>query len=433
MKKVIIFLALVALSGLVLPKFIGSVVETEHQNIIDKMKGNPSFSMSKKSFERHWFGGEAITEMTIHLQGTELEDFVFTINESLSFGPFIFADDGFHFALSYSTAKFNFEQSEIIDEEIVAFIREHIHVTELMTLSKDFVSRIVIDEISKEVDGNSLVSQQAVGEFTLSDKKRLVASFNWGGLTIKGSSENVEVGAVSMDMDQELISGDFYSLDAISEGDFNVKVASVNVSTPKNGAGSIEVLAIKNVLMSGVAAVKNKELMDMTLIYRADEVTSAGQTFKQPNIEISIDNLDVQAMQDLNALLSTASNAVDEAFFEQHEQEIFALVNKFLAKEPVVQLKDVSVITADGKIESTMKMTLNKDKFDMKNPMSVMAALNATAHAQGPEAFFAKLGLVQMINMYVEQGLLLRKAPNLETSVDFKEGKLTVNGKVFPM
>ncbi len=433
MKKIITFLVVLAFAGLVLPKFIGSVVETEHQGMLNKMKGNPAFTITKQTFEGGWFTGKAVTKMAVHLQGTDFSDVEFTIEEDLSFGPFIFAQDGFHFALSHSTGNFVFTESEIIDEEIADFIRENIHVSGLLTFSKNVISRMVIDEISKEVDGNNLLSKQVIAEFTLIDEKKLLATLNWGGLVVNGTEQNLKIGKVSMDMDQELISGSFYSVDALSVGDFNFTVDSVNIATADNGAGSVEVLDIKEVLVSGVASVQDESLMDMTLVYRAGEVTSAGQTFKNPNLEVAINNIDIESMKKLNTLLSNVTTAVDENYFAQHQQELLALANEFLAKEPVIEIKDLSVETTDGKIESAVKVTLDKDKFDATNPMSAMAALNANAKAEGPEAFFTKMGLGQMINMYVEQGLLLRNTPNLATKIEFVQGKLTVNGKVIPI
>ena len=135
MKKLFIIILLLITSGLIAPKFIGSVVETEHQAGVDKLNENPAITINSTTFDGEWFGGKAITEMTILLQDEEIEDITIIVEENLSFGPVIFTDEGLEFALSYSQANINFKEL-LIDEEIETFINNKIHLSGLLTFSK---------------------------------------------------------------------------------------------------------------------------------------------------------------------------------------------------------------------------------------------------------------------------------------------------------
>ncbi|MCW8833766.1 MAG: YdgA family protein, partial [Colwellia sp.] len=67
------------------------------------------------------------------------------------------------------------------------------------------------------------------------------------------------------------------------------------------------------------------------------------------------------------------------------------------------------------------------------NVMSIMAAVKANAKGEAPLPFFTKLGLAPMIDMYVEQGLLLKKEQELSFKASFAQGQLQINGNVIPL
>ena len=428
MKKIVTALGIVVGAALVLPKFIGSVVETEHQAMLAEMNNNESFTVSAKSFEANWFNGSATTEMTVHLQEAELEDITFTIEEKLLFGPVIFADDGVHFALSHSTATFNLNELGV-DEEVVDFIEDKIKITGLLTFSKDVVSRINVEEMSKEIDGNSMVFHAASGEISIANKRHLTGDFQWGGMKVKSSDANVVIGPVTMDIDQEVIRGDYYAGDAISVGDANFKMTSVKV----NDETGNEVVNVNNVLMTAVSTVDN-DLMNINFVYHIDDIQSMGQKFEHANLEFVFENLDVNVMTELNTVFTELSSSnPEEALSEENVQKLSAIGAKLLEKDPVIKMTDLSVETPEGKVVSDLQVSMDKNKFDAANFMTAMMALQANAKGNAPEALFAKFGLTPMINMYVDQGLLVRKDDKLSFAVSFTQGQLQVNGQVIPM
>ena len=106
---------------------------------------------------------------------------------------------------------------------------------------------------------------------------------------------------------------------------------------------------------------------------------------------------------------------------------------KLLAKDPEININDLSVVTADGVIKSELKLVIDHTLYDQANPMSIIAAINADAKGVAPLPFFQKLGLAGMIDMYVEQGFIIKEADQLSFAAQFMQGQLTINGNVITM
>jgi len=132
--------------------------------------------------------------------------------------------------------------------------------------------------------------------------------------------------------------------------------------------------------------------------------------------------------------LMTQLSADGEEMFSPHNMEKLAkLTAKLLADDPLLEITDFSVETLEGKIESAMQLSVDKDKFDTSNIMSIMAALKAQANGKAPMPFFTKLGLAPMIDMYVQQGFIIQNENELSFKVNFAQGQLNVNGQVIPL
>tara|TARA_R110001583_G_scaffold296_4_gene2682 strand:+ start:7841 stop:9124 length:1284 start_codon:yes stop_codon:yes gene_type:complete len=427
MKKLFIIVLLLITAGLIAPKFIGSVVETEHQLVIDKLNSNPAITINSSTFTANWFGGTAITEMTILLQDDGIEDITLIVEENLSFGPVIFTDEGLEFALSYSQADINFKDL-VLDEEIETFINNKIHLSGLLTFSKNIVSNIVIDEVSKEIDGNKIASTKAVGNFTLEDNNKIYGDFNWAGLTITTSDEGFTLGKVQFSVDQTLIAGDYYQGNAISTGDFDFSIASAAAKD----ATSNTVFTLDKLLIKAVAAVSN-DLMTITMKYSADKVESAGQKLENANLDVVFTGLNINVMEEVNTLMTKLSADGEAMFSPENMQKISALTAKLLVDNPVVEIKDFSVQTPEGKIESSMQVSVDKKLFDTTNIMSIMAAVKANANGKAPMSFFAKLGLAPMVELYVKQGFIIQKENELSVNLNYIQGKLEVNGNIIAL
>lgn len=427
MKKILFTVVILAVAVGVLPKFIGSIVEEQHNAFVEKLAQDESVVVSTKSFERNWFSGKAVSEMTITLPDEVLGTITVIVEETLLFGPVLFSEEGLDFALGHATAKINVKEF-LLDDEVIDYINDKVKITALLTFSTDIIVRLNVDEISKEVDGNSLFSEKASGTFKIKNENQLIADFNWGGLKIKDNTSIISVGAVNVKAEQELLYGNIYSGGGLTVGDVEFNVAEISVKdTAENILGDVKNLGFS------AKTTKNNDLLNAQFAYSADEFTSVGQVFKNAKVVLDLDNFDIKTVQALNELAAAAPAQVDEAFIAENQAAALALLSQLLQKNPVVKMSDLSVDTEQGQIKSVAEFTLDKDLFDANNPMSVMVALSATANGQAPEAFLTTLGVAPMADMYVQQGLLEKKEGNLIFDLGYSGGQLSINGKPMPM
>lgn len=427
MKRSLITAAVVVSSALIAPKFIGVIYDNEHEKIIDLMHNNPNFSITNHVVTNDWFTGKATTTFYVSSQSNDFEGFEFTVNEQIHYGPFIYSDKGLELGLARSNASFSLPEV-FIEKQMMDIFNDKIELSSLMTFTKDFITDFSTKEFNHTQDGNQLVIKKSSGHFSFDDTQRMVGSLSWDGLTLKNKEADVVVGQASLDFDQSIISGDYYKGNALMAGDFSMKVDAINVSD----ANGMEQLAIDTLAFVAKAEVDN-DAMDLSIVYHLDELTAVGKTFKNANLTLLISHLDTEIMQEINDKVASIPSDLSEEATNAQMMEVAKIAGKLLAKDPVIEIQDLSVETPDGKIVSDMQIVIDKNLFDANNIMSAMAAIKADAKGSAPEAFLVNQGLSPMIEAYIQQGLLVREDDKLSFKAQFQQGKLNVNGKVLPL
>ncbi|PHR84252.1 MAG: hypothetical protein COA59_08300 [Colwellia sp.] len=427
MKKLFFIILLLSAIVLLSPRFIGGIVETEYQSALNKLNDNPTITIKSTTFTRHWYGGKIVTEMTVLHQHEEIGAFNVVIEDDISFGPIVFTDEGVKFALSYSKYKLNFIDL-VIEEEIEDFIKNKIHLSTLLTFSKDIITHITIDEVNKEVDGNNIISAKAVGKFILENDSRLYGDFNWAGLSATTADGSFAIENIKFSLEQTLIAGSYYQGNAITTGDFDFSISAINAKNTSNN----QALLLNNLLIKAKSSVNNN-LLAIKMNYSVDELASAGQQLNHANLAVALNGLNITVIQEINTLLTELSSADEDVFNIENMNKFSILTEKLLADDPVIEIEDFSVQTPEGKIESSMRIIVDKKRFNTANFMSIMAATSATANGKAPMEFFDKLGLTPMVEHYVEQGFIIKKDNKLSVNLNFVQGKLKINGHIIPL
>jgi len=426
MKKLFTIIVLISAIALISPKFIGSVVETEYKSALTQLNENPAITINSITFNRDWYRGKVVTDMTVLIHHEEIEAINVVIVDDVSFGPIIFSDEGIKLALSYSKSKVDFTDL-FIEEEIADFIQNKVHLSVLLTFTKDIITHIKIDEVVKKVDGNKLMSAKAEGKFVLENETRLYGDFHWDGLSATTINEHFDIKGIQFSLDQKIQSGNYYQGNAIATGNVNLSISTIKANSP---AGN-NLFLLNNLRVNAISSVKN-DLMDINMNYSADKLASAEQQLEHANVDISLTRLDINVIQDMNTFLAGLSSD-DAALSAQNMKKIAALTTRLLANDPVIEVKDLSVETPQGQIKSAMKINADKGLFDTKNVMSILAAINASASGTAPMAFFTKLGLAPVVNYYVGQGFIIKKEDNISVNVEYTQGQLKINGNVIQL
>ncbi|WP_440876260.1 DUF945 family protein [Thalassotalea sp. PLHSN55] len=416
--------------GLAGPKIVGHLVEQEYDYIANSVAQNPSIAITQRRFTSNWFSGESSITFTLKGMEAEFENFEITVNETLSFGPVIFNSDGLTFALAHSDSTLNFNlvtadadaQAEL--EKLTASLNEKLTISSLIDYQMNYNTDMKLAQMSFEQDGNSVKIGEFNSHFILSDEKYIVGDFYWAGLDFNGPNALVTVSPLEMTFEQEIISGNIYSGNALSSGDFSMMIDSI---TSQDKAGN-SLVNIEKLGISGNSDIE-QELMNMNLVYQVKKLTSYGQQLDNLNIDMSLNKLDTKVLQELNELMAQMGGEPSA----EDTQAIMAVASKLLLNDPEININDLSVTTVDGEIKSDLSMTIDHTMYDAQNPMSIMAALKANAQGNAPLAYFQNLGLAGMIDMYVEQGLLVKDADKLSFDAQFEQGQLKVNGQVLPL
>jgi len=424
MKKLLIVLLAVITIAVVSPKFIGSIVADERQNIIHQLNEAEGITVTSKSYSTNWFGADSVSEITLQLAQEGLGDITIIVNEQLSFGPIIFTENDWYLALGHSDISFN-SPSGLVDDEIITFINEKVHVSATLSFSDKLTTRISTDEVNFEDGDTQFIAQPSAGQFSLINKKDFVGELSWGGFELKSTDGRFVIGPVVMDTQQSIVSGNYLEGTAILSGDAKFLVDNINYSDVADN----QVFDLEKLLFTTSVAIKN-DLLVLSLAYGAEKIITAGQTFKQPNLDIVLADVDVTALQELNTLLaSLPANVAEQPMSAEVTKEIAELADKFLAKDPSLKITDLSLVAEQGKIASDFNLTIDKTRFDSNNLMSVMSAVNADATGNAPAEFFTQFGVRPMINAFVEQGYLIEKDKILSFVAKYSQAQLHVNGK----
>ena len=429
MKKLFITLMLVVALCLILPKIFGGIVKEEYHNTIAQLNEHPAINAKINNFTLSWFSGTARSEITFIIAEDDIEEVSIIIEDTLDFGPIILANEKVYFGMSHinSSVKLNTDVGEF-NQLITDFISKNVKMTSLFTFSKDIVSTIEVASINETIDGETISSKPAYGEFTLANMRSFEGAFNWGGLTISQENSQVEIGALSFESQQQAISGNYFQGDTLSTGFFKLHLDSLVVNEEKDAA----VLTMNGLSLIADTRVDD-DLMEVSVVYHVDKLTSAGEEFTNADFDLKITRLDVETMQEVNSIFADLTNNIEQLSAQNNMMQLTALAEKLIIKEPQIIVENLSVETPEGKVKSDLIVTIDKDIFDAKNIMSLMTAMSAKANGSSPEALLSKYGLDAAVNQYIQQGLLMRDKTELRFNALFTKGQLEVNGKSVPL
>ncbi len=425
MKKIFIAITIICIVLGVSPKIIGVKVADERDKLIAQLNTANGVSVKNTRYVANWFGAESSSEVTLELAEQGLGDITVVVNEHLSFGPLIVTKHDWFLALGYSEVKLH-SSSELIDDEIMTFINEKIELSTLLTFTNDLVTKIKTDEITFEDGQTNFKAYPAVAEFSVKNYTDLQGEFNWEGLVLTSNEGQLTIGKVNANSEQSVVSGNYLEGTAILTGDARFLVENIEFIDGTENS----IFTSENFLLTSSVSVED-ELLRLELAYNADKIIALGQTFKQPNLDIILTDVDINALQELNGLLaSIPMEATSQPISTEVTQQISLLAEKFIAKDPSLNISDLSVETDDGKIQSQLMLTIDKQLFDNQNLMSAATALNAEAQGNAPAEFFTQFGVAPMINNLVEQGYLIRKDNILSFVAKYSQAQLSLNGKV---
>ncbi|NVJ50986.1 MAG: DUF945 family protein [Gammaproteobacteria bacterium] len=371
------------------------------------------------------------TNVTIDLFDGNDQEAALHLQQKLSYGPVLFTEEGFKLG-------WYFLGTDILPGASVrSDLPPGLNVDDLFDIYffSGFSGAIEGDLYFKGIDfsdenGSIAVAKAELHVDTDVALKDLVVDANWPGFTFTDSRQRMELQGVNLTVDQTLVTGEALAGTAIYSGE-----ASYSVNKFEMEQGPM-VMLMKDMMVKAITDVDpaDQNSMNLAIEMKAGEVSASGQSFKDNSINLYMNQLDIPVMQQLGEVSQKMQTAMATGMDASgYNQQLMGLMMKLVQKGPSMELKDTQIGTPEGAIKAEMKVVVDANKIDPKMPMSMMAAVDAKLDAEGPEAFFNKLGLAPMIDQYVQMNFVVKDNGTLRVNATFKDGMPMVNGQPMRM
>ena len=432
MKK--IFFVIIAIVSILLisPYFVGKGVETKYQTIIQQVQQNQQISIENSTFERNWFTAKAVNTLVIPLRTNPAlnadfpDKITLTISENINFGPMILSELGIEFGLARSIATIDV-QPGLLNNELAEQVHKNLHIQSFVNFTSDYITDINFAGIDTQVDDAQVIVFPLTAKYIVENERHILANIDWQGLKTINKKMEFTLGSTKAQLDEQLVAGDLYSNTALFNGDVNFVINKMHAQ----GVDRKEIFLLNNFTLTGGSKVTDN-LMNILFTYHIDELNLPFQKFHQANLALTMNRLDVDVLQTFNKILAASTSSPDKLFTDNSKQ-LLSVLAKLLKQDPSFAITDMSVETTSGKIQSQLQLTVDKKRFDAKNAASFMAAANVNAQGSAPVEFFKKMGMMPMVDQYIQQGFILRNNDELNFKMNFTQGKLQLNDKVLPL
>ncbi len=429
MKKIILIIISLIFVIIIAPYFIGSSAEAEIRQQAAKINNHPSFQMTIVNYDKQWFSSKAEIELSIFLSEEILP--LKSLNkikvfQEIQHGPILWQGRGLTVGLMDAEILVELAKAYSENTKKVEGLNEKVFsITSRTGFDLTTSIDLVLTDFSIKEGLNTLNVKSGSAYFNYDNASHIEGVLNWQGLTasIEGK-ETIQLGTVTIDSKQELISGELLSPSALFSGYLNTKISLIKL----NGYSTAQNFSLQDFHLKLISEIKDN-LADVSFMIDVKKLFALNQEFNQLHYDMSLNNLDVESLKKIN----------DISLNSQHQSamlmaaQIQGILPQLIEKGPVLKINQLAVITKDGKINSDLVINIDNSIYDAKNPMTMMLALAAEAKGQGPEAFFNEITSADSIESLVQQNLLIRDQQSLKFKFSFNNGQALLNGLPIPL
>lgn len=412
MKKILGLVVILAV--LVLASYYGMGYKTEQKlresvNFINQTNG---IVVNIKQYHRGWFTSKADFDWTIHIpervtqvngqsQTQPAQDYTMQMPLKIYHGPIIFSDKGLKFGLGFAHTNLNLPESYVQQ-----FNSNFTSESTIPKIDMDFfVSYLGNTRIDTAVPSFSLYTKQGDVKFQwlgMLASTNVASNLNkiGGSIHIKG----VDFSKEKVDTKLSTVSSE-YQLHKTENGLF---LGDASLSFPlftalNNGQKILELFQFNFSTQSDI----ENGLFSSHLKTSLDKMIANNITYGPANLEISIQNLDGDALARLNAEAQQAQHGTDT----QKQQALLAMVPelpKLFSKGAVFEINSLSFVMPQGTIEGNLKVTLPKGQTT--NPFELMQKIQGSGRIKVPAAVVR-----QVVTESIKQKLMAPPPANQTT------------------
>ena len=434
---VVVVAALVAAT----PYVTGMLAEQKYQDgmlIFQDFAMQQSGAFTVKSdvdYQRGWLSSTVVN--TITLEVPERDPVILELNSNISHGPLLLSGPN-TFGLAAIETKMPLSAAQKADMARIwkgndnpIQVQSHIDF-DGKTLTEVTIAGFTLDNIDND-PASKLNFKPMSTTVTLSEHfTRADADMAWNGMQLDTVDAKVVVGKLTGHSEKHLSTEGLW----LGDDDFNLSNVSVNVSGSLAGSSGqtlsssrIEELGIiahsevdSSGLVNGHATITVKDVVV--------ENKSVASDFK---LTFAMERLQAKALQAITQKMSEHQQRAIQSGNPGQTPDLALVQNEvaaILAAGPVFKITTLQATTEHGKVEADLEATIKVDDLvTLQNPLFLMMAMQAAGNVNVPARLIENTPLAAFAPGFIDQGYIKSEQGQLKTSIKFRQGQLTLNGK----
>ena len=437
---VVVVVALVAAT----PYVTGILVEQKYRDgmtILQDFALQQSGAFNVKSdvdYQRGWLSSTAVNTITIEV--AERDPVTLVLNSNISHGPLLLSGPN---KFGMASVETNMPLSETLRADMAKIWKGNenpIQVQSHMdfdgkTLTEVSIAGFTVDNLDNNPTGKFNFEPLST-TVTLSEQfTRAEADMAWNGMQLDTEDAKVVVGKLTGRSEKQLspqglwLGDDEFSLGTVSVDVSGALASGADASSKMPSSGMIEKLE----LFIHTEVDSSNLAKGHTTIAVKNVVVENKSVASDVKLTLAIERLQADALQAITEKISAhqkhsiqSGNPGQTPGFALVQDEVTAI----LAAGPVLKITTLQATTEHGKVDADLEAMIKvDDPAALQNPMFLLFALQAAGNASVPARLIESTPLAAFVPGYIEQGYIKSEGGQLQTSVKFQQGQLTLNGK----
>jgi uncharacterized protein YdgA (DUF945 family) len=450
--------ALLVVALLAMPGLVGSMTEARVRERVAAIDASPTATAEVKSFDRGWFRSTARIELRLVPDNVaQLADFAsnlgpfaaLPIRVDFAHGP-VAVLDGVHFGWSKLVARADptapgiTELEQTLGVPYLFEFRGRSRYLGGLTFDADAPPfNLPIDDALLTFSGATLA-----GGFA---RSHLDADAQIGAVELASPTATFALRGLQATVDNELRSQYVmpgrasFSIDSVSAGDAT--------------AATFEAANLS--IQSDVELDAAAELLEMSVSYTVDSVRVMDDTITAAALGLTFRNVDVATLEAYSAAATEAAAAADQAALVA---SLGPYLERALKTGPSLTLDPFRFRYGEEPFEGRIEITTNTQRLppagtlDLDNPLLILGLVNADADVRLSKPLAADLATLSarlqlgadesipadqleymaeaqsglMLTMLVSQGIVVEDGEGYRSSLQFRDGTITLNGNLLP-
>ena len=390
---------------------------------------------SDVDYRRGWLSSIAVN--TITLEVPERDPVTIVLNSNISHGPLLLSGPE---KFGLASVETNMPLSEAQRADMAKIWKGNdnpIQVQSHMdfdgkTLTEVSIAGFTVDNLDNNPT-SKLNFEPLSTTVTLSEQfTRADAEMTWNGMQLDTAEAKVVVGKFTGRSEKHQSAEGLW----LGDDEFSLSTVSVNVSGRlADASGQMPSSStIEKLEMFAHSEVDSSNLVKgHTTIAVKNVVVENKSVASDIKLTLAIERLQANAFQAITEKISEhqknsmqSGNSSQTPDFALVQDEISAI----LAAGPVLKITTLQATTEHGKVDADLEATIKvDDPAALQNPMLLLFAMQAAGNVSIPARLIERTPAAAFVPGFIEQGYIKSETGQLKTSIRFRQGQLTLNGK----